>query len=45
MVIVESIKKQLDAGRNYTAVIFADLKSPLTQWITTIYYRKLITMV
>ena len=36
MAIVESIQKELDAGK-YTTGVFADLKKPLIQWITTFY--------
>ena len=36
MALVESIQKVLDAGK-YTTGVFADLKRPLAQWITTFY--------
>ena len=44
MTIVERIQKRIDGGY-YAAGVFADLKTPLVQWITTFYFKNLITVV
>ena len=44
MTIAERIQMYIDAGY-YTAGVFVDLKTPLIQWITTFYFKNLITVV